>query len=421
MAAARRVALAKLVLSRVEPGHLKRLDQLARILLFALLLGAVDQVAGTSGCARLIGTRATVRSQRFSAVAWSGNGRVVATGEAEGRIVLRDSGSLHWFGAAKAPEAHIWRLAFAPGTERLAAIYSAASTYGSAPTGILVLEARSGSPRILSLPPDFQPADASPPGRQYREHSWYWRHLDRLAWSPDGSRLAALTQGGSVVVWGPHPTEPSWVVHGATGRFGKRLSFTPDGRELLLPGGTRLEAATGKRLRTSDWPTTLTRGELPNQDLHIGPDGRVLVWQLSDGWRIETWTQPNLPALAVTPDSPSDPEARYDPRAFSPDGTRFAIASDGQGRIDVHELPYGARIATLSTPGSHVPRDLAWHPDGSALAAVTWDGSALVRWQVSIPSRWTHASPTVGMLLGLLGICVWILIRDLSAWLRGSS
>jgi WD40 repeat protein/serine/threonine protein kinase len=210
------------------------------------------------------------------------------------------------------------------------------------------------------------------------------RHFG-LAFSPDGRWVAAATQGYPFAVRGAGAAVPGKAVRlwgAADGRPGPILqghdeditdmAFSPDGTRLAAAGErgtlTVWEVPSGRVLRTLRSPAG--RGDPPTRRGHVvfGPragqlaiadaGGTVTVWDLVTGREDFSFRT----AHATT----SDPSSRIRPTlAFSPDGRRLAVG--GIREIQVWDVAASRDIATLRG-GQSAIFAMTFSPDGRRLA-----------------------------------------------------
>jgi WD40 repeat protein len=162
--------------------------------------------------------------------------------------------------------------------------------------------------------------------------------VECLAFSPDGQRFASgaslfrdingKTYPSEVKVWNVSTGKEllSWQI--PSGIFS--LAFSPDGRRLFTPGGTKSgevavwDAATGEEI--SHWGTATMRGV---NYLALSPDGKRLASEFGGG-AIQIWDSTTGHDLLTL----RGHTERLTGLAFSSDGRRLASASmDGTIRI----------------------------------------------------------------------------------------
>jgi WD40 repeat protein len=199
--------------------------------------------------------------------------------------------------------------------------------------------------------------------------------IDKIAISPDGTRIAAEATG-RLVIWDiasgdlviDTPTDPwtSWAYYAV-------LAWSPDSSmvSVLAPGGriAILDSHSGRRLRSLTLPRvrqqegTVTATVFSRDGKRLfatGPESSIYVYELAGGELERTWQSP-VPAhyLAAT--------------ALSPRGHQLAVAG-----ISASEAgPMGGFVAVLnSTSGEtlyviedfeHGVNQLSFSPDGSLL------------------------------------------------------
>ncbi|MFD8994027.1 nSTAND1 domain-containing NTPase [Streptomyces abikoensis] len=214
-----------------------------------------------------------------------------------------------------------------------------------------------------------------------------------VAFSPDGRTLATASADRTARLWDVASRRPLATLTGHTGIVA-RAAFLPDGRTLATAGHDRtirLWDAT-----THETTATLT-SELPVNGLHVSPDGRTLATVSLDA------TGPG-PAAGTSGEAPGAGiwdvaagrmtmplGARRTPRqvAFSPDGRTLAIG-DANGVVSLWNARDRRLVATLAGPAEAVT-GLAFSPDGRTLAGAGADGAVRL-WNVA--SRRTEATLT---------------------------
>ncbi|WP_419996319.1 amidohydrolase family protein [Streptomyces boninensis] len=189
-----------------------------------------------------------------------------------------------------------------------------------------------------------------------------------VALSPDRSRLAVDLAGG---IW----TLP---LHGGaatplTGADAEAAQpdWAPDGRELVfqayVDGNFHLctvPAAGGA-------PRQLTSGPYDHREPRYAPDGRTIAFASDrggNGYRIH---QLDLRTGRITP-WPGDPKGEEAAPAWSPDGERLAVLTDGTAIDAVDRAGVRRRMAEADDAILGAP---AWTPDGREVAYAEFPGT----------------------------------------------
>jgi dipeptidyl aminopeptidase/acylaminoacyl peptidase len=277
-------------------------------------------------------------------VAWSPNGRLVASGDREQVIVWNPAtGRQVW--RLPAPHA-VSALAFSPDGKTLATVgWDGLIRLGAAATGKLLRSMRGSGARLLTV-----------------------------AWSPDGKLLACGGEEAGV---------PLWDV--STGKAIRRLqsnkprnavlcvAFSPDGRLLVTGRDDSIiplfEVATGKEILQLPGQTsrTIDAAFSPNGNLlataHAGDT--VRLWNVHTGEERRRLTGHTQAVTAV---------------AFSRDG-RLLVSGSIDGSVRVWEALSGRCVLCLRGHGEGVS-SVAMAPDGRCVISGGRDSTARI-WDVT--------------------------------------
>jgi WD40 repeat protein len=285
--------------------------------------------------------------------------------------------------------ADVFGIAFSPDGHQFAAGYCGGQSTGSA-----VIDCERGSVATWDMT-THQRVGVQLPGPVAEDDHSRRQSMSSVAYSPDGSMLAAGDFGGAVYLWdttdrrflGPLPREPG------AGQV-LALVFSPDGALL---------AASEMNGQIALWDVP-TRQPLPSlvgpvqglSGLTFSPDGQLLAVGGADG-AVHFWDahsrEPSGPPLQ----GPSGPTDRVlNGIAFSRDGQLLAGAG-GDGLLYVWEMSTRQPVV----PAFHFPlgyrrealHGVAFSPDGRLLA--TYASSAgLLLWDVATRQPWNVLSPS---------------------------
>jgi WD40 repeat protein/DNA-binding SARP family transcriptional activator/tRNA A-37 threonylcarbamoyl transferase component Bud32 len=221
----------------------------------------------------------------------------------------------------------------------------------------------------------------------------------RLAFSPDGRRLATASRDGTARVWDIGSATALTVLH-HSGPL-DAVVFSPDGTHLAVAGGRRTGFVSGEmgiwdlvsrrqvlQLRTP--PYTPERLVALISDMAFSPHGELLATAGADDgtvrlWDAKTGRQVGTPLFRY----PGAMHAKLMTVAFSADGRWLATGAD-DGIVWLLHLNSGGPIgrpqearALLRTP--HPVTGLAFSPDGTRLAVATSEGTTRI-WDLT-PQR----------------------------------
>lgn len=378
--------------------------------------GLMAALAASHLRTRLDGHTDTVRH-----IAWSPDGRLLATASRDGTARVFDAGSGRTLLVLPCDGAMVESVAWAPDSARLA-------TAGR-DCVVRIWDAASGEPvRLLAGAGDLNRQVAwSPDGRQVAASSKdrivrVWEadtgrlvhelrgHGDDVwgvAWSPDGNRLASASHDQTAMVWDLTTGTAATTLTGHSD-FVEGIAWSPDGRRIATGSGdhtARVWDAGSGDLRL------LLRGHTDYVwNLAWSPDGRMLASASSDRtvrvvsaedaklvavlrghtdtvWGV-TWSPCGTMLATSSTDGtgmvwdlrPRGAEAvladghrgPVNQAAWSGDGSRFATASD-DGTVRLWDAATGAPAGSVTELADRVWA-VAWAPQGERLAISTNDG-----------------------------------------------
>jgi WD40 repeat protein/serine/threonine protein kinase len=311
----------------------------------------------------------------LTGVAYSPDGKYLASADDEGWVILRDAASGRTVHSFKAHAGAVRGMTFSPDSRRLAFAAGARA-------------------KIWDI---GRRDSASLEGHK--------RPVVGLAFSRDGKRLASASADQVIKVWDAPGAKgpPSWKVSASwevpllknegPGPDPVPLVFSPDGQRLASAhppdSMVRLwEAATGRRLRMTGWGG-------PTLSLAMSPDGRLLAGGGADGFVRLCDLAPCLGfgvTIQLLRGRHGGPVTAV---AFSPDGRRLAsgsadqtvkiwdptpnpkgLVAEGEGRW-TRTGPDGEELWTLKGHTAGIV-GLAYSPDGKRLASADRSGKVRV-------------------------------------------
>jgi WD40 repeat protein len=341
-------------------------------------------------------------------LAFSPDGRTLASGGEEGLVRLWDPATGREVQPAPGHRGAIRAIAFAPdgrtvatagfdGTLRVwdpaCGVELRRAEAGRSPTRFLAFSAdgallASGARDSLRL---WEPDTL----RELRRFGSMARSADGAALSPDGRILASMADGG-IRLWETATGDPRAILGGAEDEFARDPVFLGDGATVAaMDRGTSLrlwDASTGRELHS------ITTREMALL-IEPSPDGRIVavaeaavqtqdrqvsLWEVATGQEVGRLGG-HLGLIRAI--------------AFSPDGRLLVTGADDRPRwrdqsLRVWDVASGRLLRRLDAHRSGVDA-LAFSPDGARLASAGEDGSALI-WDVRALIPGALPSPSVG-------------------------
>ena len=275
-------------------------------------------------------------------VAFSPDGRVLASGGTDNAIILWDIDGRRQLNTFTQHSDWVKSVAFSPGGRILVS---------ASLDGFVRLWELSSNRRAITL-----------------KHSDY---VESVAFSPDGRMLASAGSDGSVRLWNVSKTQSITTIAGHRGGVSS-VAFSPDGRMLAsasYDGTLKVWSVSGSEIRS----LTGHKGGAGVLSVAFSPDGRMLA-SGSKNNTIKLWAIPSGKALATF-------EHDYvESIAFSPDGKMFASAS-ADYTVKLWSTSSHAELVSLKGHRNRVT-SVAFSPGGETLASGSRDGTILV-WDLS--------------------------------------
>jgi WD40 repeat protein/energy-coupling factor transporter ATP-binding protein EcfA2 len=314
------------------------------------------------GASQSIGPPLTGYSSRVNSIAFSPDGKTLASGSADSTVILWDVATHQPIGQ--------------PLTGQLGSVNSVAFS----PDGKTL--ASGGDDNTIIL---WDVATHQPMGQPVM---WHSRSVNSIAFTPDGKLLASGGDDRTIILWDVATHQPTGQP--LTGHTGSILSlaFSPDGKTLA-------SGSNDNTIFVWDVTTGLPMGQLRGHSgsvnsIAFSPDGKTLTSGSGDS-TIRLWDVARRRPIGQPLTGHS---SRVDSVAFSLDGKSIASGS-ADSTIILWEVAPDRPIAdTLAKYSSRV-NSVAFSPDGKSLASGSGD-STIFLWDMG--TRQPIGQPLAGHL-----------------------
>ncbi|MEH1903648.1 MAG: NB-ARC domain-containing protein [Nostoc sp.] len=267
----------------------------------------------------------------ISSVAFSPNGKLLATGDADGKTYLWqvDDGKLLF--SCTGHSSWVKSVAFSPDGQTLAS--------GSDDQTVKLWDVHDG--KCL---------------KTLHGHSNWVRSL---AFSPDGQTLASGSEDQTVKLWDVHTGKCLTTLQGNTNRV-RSVAFSPDGQ--TLASGSEKQTVKLWDIRNSECLKILQGHSNWVRSVAFSPSGEILA-SGSDDQTVKLWDVRNGKCLTTLQGHSN----RVWSVAFSADGQILASGGDDQ-TVKLWDVHNGKCLKTLQGHSNRV-RSVAFSPDGQTLAS----------------------------------------------------
>src|SRR5713101_7590702 len=278
-----------------------------------------------------------------SSVAWSPDGKHIASGSADGIVKVWDATSVHILLTYKGHKDVVNSVAWSPDGKHIAS--------ASADGTVQVWDATSG--HILLT---------------YKGHT---AAVSSVAWSPDGKRLASASSDQTVQVWDATSGHTLLTYKGHTVVVNS-VAWSPDGERLASASSDTTvqvwDATSGHTLLTYRGHTNAVNSVAWSPDgkrlASASSDQTVQVWDATKGKTLFTYSE--------------HADAVYSVAWSPPDGKRLASASVDK-TVQVWDTSLSSGKTALTYRGhTAAVSSVVWSPDGKRLASAGYDQTVQV-------------------------------------------
>jgi WD40 repeat protein len=317
---------------------------------------------------------------RVRAVAWSPDGRQLATASEDRTVRIWDTDSGDELATLAGHRDEVWAVAWSPDGRRLATgSRDRTARIWDANSGneLAVIDGHHNGVRVAAWSPDGQRLATASNDRTTRiwdadngdEFTVLRGHHDEVwtaAWSPDGRRLATGSRDRTARIWDANSGDELAVLGRQDNDGIRGVAWSPDGQQLATGSADRAARIWNT---DSDSELAVLRGhDNEVRGVAWSPDGRRLATASVDR-TARIWTAEAGELVTLRGHDGSVLGV-----AWSPDGERVATSS-GDRTARIWDTRGSGELAALYGHNGEV-RAVAWSPDGKWLATASGDRTA---------------------------------------------